>query len=96
RRSRHLSSCVQQTPGHRQSVARSSAARFEGFVNASVLAEALRRAGPALSTDAFIRALESAEPIRFGRFGLTYTSSAHPGSTYVELAIIDESGQLRY
>ena len=73
-----------------------SASQFEGFVHAKLLVVGLRRAGPNLTTDSFIKAMESAGDIGFGRFIARYTPQSHVGSTYVELAIMDKLGQLRY
>ena len=73
-----------------------SASQFEGFVHAKLLVEGLRRAGKNLSTESFIKALENAGEISFGRFVAKYSPQSHNGSSYVELAIIDNAGQLRY
>jgi branched-chain amino acid transport system substrate-binding protein len=73
-----------------------SASQFEGFVHAKLLVEGLRRAGRNLTSDSFIRALESAGEINFGRFVARYSPQSHNGSGYVELAIVDSLGQLRY
>lgn len=69
---------------------------FEGFVHARLLVEGLRRAGRDLSTESFIKAMESAGEITFGRFTASYSPTSHNGSAYVELAIVDATGQLRY
>lgn len=76
--------------------ARPSASQFEGFVHARLLVEGFQRAGRPLSTDSFIRAMETAGDISFGRFVARYSPQSHNGSSYVELAIIDHEGQLRY
>ncbi len=76
--------------------ARPSASQFEGFIHAKLLVEGLRRTGRQLSTDAFIKAMEGAGEIGFGRFVAKYSPQSHNGSAYVELAIIDNEGQLRY
>ena len=73
-----------------------SASQFEGFVHARLLVEGLRRTGRDLSTASFTRTLESAGEIAFGRFTAKYSPKSHNGSDYVELAIIDGQGQLRY
>ncbi|MDP1565473.1 MAG: ABC transporter substrate-binding protein [Hydrogenophaga sp.] len=73
-----------------------SASQFEGFVHAKLLVEGLRRAGRPLSTESFIKAMESAGEISFGRFVAKYSPQSHNGSSYVEMAIIDNEGQLRY
>lgn len=76
--------------------ARPSASQFEGFVHARLLVEGFQRAGRPLSTDSFIKAMETAGDISFGRFVARYSPQSHNGSSYVELAIIDNEGQLRY
>ncbi|MDO8387466.1 MAG: ABC transporter substrate-binding protein [Polaromonas sp.] len=73
-----------------------SASQFEGFVHAKLLVEGLRRAGRPLSTESFIKAMESAGEISFGRFVAKYSPQSHNGSSYVEMAIVDNEGQLRY
>ncbi|OOG47424.1 ABC transporter substrate-binding protein [Polaromonas sp. A23] len=79
------------TPG-----AKPSASQFEGFVHAKLLVEGLRRAGRSLTTESFIKAMEAAGEISFGRFVAKYSPQSHNGSSYVEMAIIDNEGQLRY
>lgn len=76
--------------------ARPSAFELEGFIHAKILVEGLRRAGRNLSTASFIKAMEEAGEISFGRFVARYSPANHNGSSYVELAIIDNAGQLRY
>lgn len=76
--------------------ARPSASQFEGFVHAKLLVEGLRRAGRSLTTESFIKAMEAAGEISFGRFVAKYSPQSHNGSSYVEMAIIDNEGQLRY
>jgi branched-chain amino acid transport system substrate-binding protein len=73
-----------------------SATQFEGFVHARLLVEGLRRAGRNLTTESFIKAMEDAGEISFGRFSVKYSSKSHNGSNYVELAILDAEGNLRY
>lgn len=76
--------------------ARPTTTQFEGFMHARVLVEGLRRAGRELNADSFVHALESAGEIAFGKFAVRYTPQSHAGSSYVELAIIDAEGRLRY
>ncbi len=80
----------------RSSEATPSASQFEGFIHAKLLVEGLRRAGRNLNTQSFIKAMEGAGDISFGRFVAKYSPQSHNGSTYVELAIMDNVGQLRY
>lgn len=87
----YLKALQQKTPD-----AAPSASQFEGFIHAKLLVEGLRRAGPNLTTASFIKAMESAGEISFGPFSARYAPGNHNGSSYVELAIIDATGQLRY
>lgn len=73
-----------------------SASQFEGFVHARLLVEGLRRTGRDLTTASFTQALEGAGEIAFGRFTARYSPRSHNGSDYVELAIVDADGRLRY
>ncbi|BCO29366.1 Leu/Ile/Val-binding protein [Rhodoferax lithotrophicus] len=73
-----------------------SSSQFEGFIHAKVLVEGLRRGGKNLSTDSFIKGLETGGDISFGKFVAHYSPDSHSGSSYVELAIMDAAGQLRY
>jgi branched-chain amino acid transport system substrate-binding protein len=73
-----------------------SASQFEGFVHARLLVEGLRRTGRDLSTERFISTMQSAREMAFGRFTARYSPGSHNGSSYVELAIIDVDGRLRY
>lgn len=76
--------------------AQPSASQFEGFVHARLLVEGLKRTGRDLNTASFIKAMEGAGEIAFGRFTALYSPKSHNGSSYVELAIIDAEGRLRY
>jgi len=76
--------------------ARPSASQFEGFVHARLLVEGFRKAGRQLTTESFTKSMENAGEISFGRFVAKYSPQSHNGSSYVEMAIIDNEGQLRY
>jgi ABC-type branched-subunit amino acid transport system substrate-binding protein len=76
--------------------AQPSVPQFEGFVQARLLTEGLQRAGRKLTTDSFIAAMEGLGEVPLGRFVAKYGPGQHNGSTYVELAILDNRGQLRY
>ena len=73
-----------------------SASQFEGFLQAKLLIEAFRRTGRNLTTESLIKTLEKSGPFNMGKFVATYSSEAHGGSNYVELAVIDSQGNLRY
>lgn len=76
--------------------AKPTPSQLEGFVHATLLVEGLRRAGRNLTTESFIQAMESSGEISLGKFKAQYSPQSHNGSSHVELAIIDGSGQLRY
>lgn len=76
--------------------AKPSSSQFEGFIHAKVLVEGFRRAGKNLSTEGFIKGLETGGDISFGKFVAHYSPRSHTGSSYVELAILDAEGLLRY
>lgn len=58
---------------------------FEGYVNARILIEALRRAGRAASREKFIEALHSMRPYDMGGFEVRYGPNDHDGTDFVEL-----------
>ncbi|MBC7502957.1 MAG: ABC transporter permease, partial [Herminiimonas sp.] len=66
---------------------------MEGFVNAKVLVEGLRRAGRNLSRESFIRGLESMQRVDLGGVLITYAGDDHSGSEYVELTLIGKDGR---
>lgn len=70
-----------------------SYAAMEGFVNARVFVEGLRRAGPKLTRDGFIRALESMQRVDLGGLMVTYGPDDHTGSEFVELTMIGKDGR---
>jgi len=70
--------------------------QFEGYMQARVLVEGLRNAGRDLNTESLVRGLESVGEISYGKFRVRYSPTSHAGSDYVELAIIDGRGRLRY
>jgi len=76
--------------------AKPTPSQLEGFVHATLLVEGLRRAGRNLTTESFIQAMEASGEISLGKFKAQYSPQSHNGSSHVELAIIDGSGQLRY
>ena len=61
---------------------------LEGFISAKVLVEGLRRAGPELSRERFIAAMEQIRDFDVGGFTVTFTPTDHSGSRFVELTVI--------
>lgn len=87
----YLNLLQKKSPG-----AEPSASQFEGFVHARLLVEGLRRTGRDLNTESFIKTMQNTGEIAFGPFRARYSPDSHNGSSYVELAIIDADGKLRY
>ena len=67
---------------------------LEGFITGKVLAEGLRRAGPALSRARFVAALESIKELDLGGVHLSYSASSHSGLRYVNITALGEAGRL--
>jgi branched-chain amino acid transport system substrate-binding protein len=65
---------------------------MEGFANAKVLADALRRAGSKLTRAGFVKALESMQRVDFGGRAVNYSANDHTGSEFVELTVIGKNG----
>ena len=67
---------------------------FEEFVGAKVLVEGLRRAGPNLSREKVIRALETLNAYDVGGFTLHFSPTNRVGSRFVEITVIGKDGRL--
>lgn len=61
---------------------------IEGYIGAKVFVEGLRRAGPNLTRDSFIKGLETLRDFDVGKFKVTFTPDNHNGSNYVGLTVI--------
>ena len=71
-----------------------STTSLEGYVNAMVLAEALRRAGPSPSRAAVIAGLERLDDYDVGGMQFTFGRSKREGCSFVDIATIGAQGQL--
>lgn len=71
-----------------------SLASMEGYVDASVLAEGLRRAGPAPSRAGLMAALESIEGLDIGGLRFSFGRGNHQGTRFVDLAVMGRGGHL--
>ncbi|HEY8357383.1 MAG TPA: ABC transporter substrate-binding protein [Ramlibacter sp.] len=65
---------------------------LEGYLNAKVLVEALRRAGPGASPEAVKKALESMSSYDLGGVYVKYAPGQHTGMTFSELSMIRKGG----
>jgi len=61
---------------------------LEGYIAAKAFVEGLERAGPTLTRDSFINALETFDKVDFGNFRLSFSPRSHNGSDFVGLTII--------
>lgn len=68
--------------------------QLEGFINAKVAAEALRRAGRSLTRAAFVSAMESLRPFDVGGMDVSFGNGAASGARMVELTMINAQGRL--
>ena len=67
---------------------------LEGYLAAKVLVEAMRRAGPQLTREKLVAALESMRPYDAGGFTVDYNGGRRLGSSFVEVTIVGNSGRL--
>jgi ABC-type branched-subunit amino acid transport system substrate-binding protein len=71
-----------------------SAASLEAFIAAKVIAEAIRRAGPALTRDSLLPALEAMSVLDTGGHTVRYSRSSRRGSDRIYLLAIGRDGAL--
>ena len=64
---------------------------LESYIAAKVLVEGIRRAGPKLTRDSLLKALDTLQQYDAGDFMVTFTPTNHNGSNYVELTIINRN-----
>jgi len=66
---------------------------LEGFINAKVLVEALRRAGRKLTREGLITALESMRGYDVGGLTVSYAAGSHQGSRFVDVVVVGSNGR---
>jgi branched-chain amino acid transport system substrate-binding protein len=67
---------------------------MEGYLNAKVVTEALRRAGADVDRVKLRRALEGMAPYDAGDMQVQFDAATRSGSKFVQIGIIDRAGQL--
>jgi branched-chain amino acid transport system substrate-binding protein len=67
---------------------------LEGYLEAKVLVEGLRRAGANPSPESLVKGLETMRELDLGGFFVTYTPQTHTGSLFVEIDMIGTRGEL--
>jgi ABC-type branched-subunit amino acid transport system substrate-binding protein len=72
-----------------------SYAAMEAYASAKVLVEGLRRAGPNLTREGFVQAMESIRRVDIGGLEIDYSFGRRTGSSYVELSILTHDGKYR-
>jgi ABC-type branched-subunit amino acid transport system substrate-binding protein len=68
---------------------------MEGYVAAKVFAEALRRAGRAVTRETLVSSLESLQRLELGGFSVSFGPRDHTGSQFVELTMLTADGKVR-
>lgn len=71
-----------------------SPASLEAYIAANVFAEAVRRAGPALTRDALLRALEAMSVYDLGGYSVGFSRTKRQGSSRIELLAIGRDAKL--
>jgi branched-chain amino acid transport system substrate-binding protein len=72
-----------------------SFATLEGYIDARVLMEGLKRAGRNPTREGLVQALGAAGKIDLGGFAVQYSPTEHQGSHYVDLTMIGRNGFIR-
>jgi ABC-type branched-subunit amino acid transport system substrate-binding protein len=67
---------------------------LEGFINAKVTAEGLRRAGQKLTRAGLMSAMDSMRGYNLGGMDVTFGQGAASGSRFVELTMVNAQGKL--
>lgn len=67
---------------------------LEGFLTAKVIVEGLRRAGPALTREKFMAALEGFQNLDLGGVYLSYSPKDHIGLKKIEITVVDGGGKV--
>ena len=78
-----------------QGVSDVSPAVVEGFANAKVLVEGLRRAGPTVDRNKLRTALDGMGKYDLGGLAISYSPTDHTGLDYAELSIISADGRFQ-
>ena len=69
---------------------------LESFIAAKVTVEALKRAGPRPTREAFMQALDGMRSLDVGGYVIAFAPDNHNGSSYVELTVIGRDLKFRY
>jgi branched-chain amino acid transport system substrate-binding protein len=67
---------------------------IEAYVEAKVLVEGLRRAGPQPTPASLVKGLETLRDLDVGGFFVSYKPEVHNGSSFVEIDVINSLGDI--
>ena len=67
---------------------------LEGYIEARVLVEGLKRAGSNPSPASLVKSLESMREFDVGGYFVSYSPEAHKGSSFVEITVINAAGEV--
>jgi len=67
---------------------------LEGYIDARVLVEGLRRAGPKVTRESLIAALERIDALDLGGFRIQFGKGNREGSRFVDVAVIGSQGRM--
>ena len=66
---------------------------YTGYMDARVLIEGLRAAGPGVTATGLIQAMEGLNPLDLGGFTYRFSPQNRHGSTYVDIAVVGPDGR---
>src|SRR4051812_10448287 len=69
---------------------------FEAYIGAKVMVEALRKAGPRPTREAFMRELDAMKDYDVGGYTVAFGANNHNGSSFVELTVIGRDRKFSY
>jgi len=69
---------------------------LEAYIGAKTIVEALKRAGPKLTRENFMAALDSMSSYDAGGYTVSFSPTDHNGSSYVELTVIGKDLKFNY
>jgi branched-chain amino acid transport system substrate-binding protein len=69
---------------------------LEAYIGAKTIVEALKRAGPKLTRENFMAALDGMNNFDAGGYMVSFSPTNHNGSSYVELTVIGKDLKFSY
>jgi ABC-type branched-subunit amino acid transport system substrate-binding protein len=69
---------------------------FEAYIGAKVMVEAMKKSGPKLTREAFMRELDAMKDYDVGGYTIAFSPTNHNGSSFVELTVIGREQKFSY